>query len=133
MKEDIAKIWVEALRSGKYKQAMGTLERYNHGKITNCCLGVLCDLAVQAGVTERQPPDVIQIKQDYYRVGFSKGHWYGSTLPPDVMAWAGVHDTRVAVSGASLLDNHYNLSEINDAGHGFEVIAGIIEKRWKDL
>lgn len=41
MKESIKKKWLEALRSGKYKQAKETLKD-NSGKF--CCLGVLCDI-----------------------------------------------------------------------------------------
>lgn len=37
---DVKKRWVEALRSGKYKQAHGQL---THG-IGYCCLGVLCEV-----------------------------------------------------------------------------------------
>jgi hypothetical protein len=35
--------WVKALRSGRYKQAQGTLEVSGVG--ANCCLGVLCRIA----------------------------------------------------------------------------------------
>jgi hypothetical protein len=41
MRLDIAKKWVEALRSGKYKRATHRL-RANEDSF--CCLGVLCDL-----------------------------------------------------------------------------------------
>lgn len=39
MDADIKKKWIEALRSGKYKQGIGFLN--NNGKY--CCLGVLCE------------------------------------------------------------------------------------------
>jgi hypothetical protein len=48
----VAKKWVKALRSGKYKQGTGTLLTAN-GR--HCCLGVLTDLAVQAGVIKEFP------------------------------------------------------------------------------
>lgn len=46
---DLTKRWVEALRSGEYKQAQGLLGRNfddvdSHRPTTFCCLGVLCDL-----------------------------------------------------------------------------------------
>lgn len=34
--------WIKALRSGKFKQGSGALERIEGERITNCCLGVLC-------------------------------------------------------------------------------------------
>jgi hypothetical protein len=36
------KKWIAALRSGKYKQGIGWLERNNH----YCCLGVACDVLI---------------------------------------------------------------------------------------
>lgn len=42
MKKDIAMKWVNALRSGKYKQGAGQL--FNSKNKTHCCLGVLCDI-----------------------------------------------------------------------------------------
>lgn len=41
MKKEIADKWVEALRSGRYKQCKSWL-RDNDGF---CCLGVLCDIS----------------------------------------------------------------------------------------
>jgi hypothetical protein len=40
MDQQIKKQWVEALRSGKYKQGTGHLRTGDN----YCCLGVLCDL-----------------------------------------------------------------------------------------
>lgn len=40
MNQEIKQKWVEALRSGKYKQGQGYLRKGNN----YCCLGVLCDL-----------------------------------------------------------------------------------------
>ena len=46
MKPEIKQRWVAALRSGHYKQGPSALRRDDRF----CCLGVLCDLAVQDGV-----------------------------------------------------------------------------------
>ena len=43
MKQDIAKQWVAALRSGKYSQHRGALHDENENSF--CCLGVLCDIS----------------------------------------------------------------------------------------
>ena len=40
MNNELRNLWVEALRSGKYKQGKGRLRDGD----TYCCLGVLCDL-----------------------------------------------------------------------------------------
>jgi hypothetical protein len=34
--------WIEALRSGRYEQGVGSL--FDSGDKTYCCLGVLCDI-----------------------------------------------------------------------------------------
>lgn len=44
MKPEIAKMWTDALRSGKYKQGRHSLRRYKWGEASYCCLGVLCEL-----------------------------------------------------------------------------------------
>ena len=44
--------WVEALESGDFDQARGTLREKVDGEVIGyCCLGVATDLAVRAGVT----------------------------------------------------------------------------------
>lgn len=74
MNQEIKKLWCEALRSGNYKQ--GTLALYNKKAGTYCCLGVLTDLAVKAGVAEagiltRPGVDILSL---------------------EVIAWAGLTD-----------------------------------------
>ena len=51
MKQEIKQQWITALRSGNYPQGRGYLRRIDDdGKEGYCCLGVLCELAVNAGV-----------------------------------------------------------------------------------
>ena len=45
MKPEIKKLWLEALRSGEYKQAQKFLGFRSTGQPERCCLGVLCDLS----------------------------------------------------------------------------------------
>lgn len=82
MKPEIAKIWTEALRSGKYEQCTSVL-RSTDNKF--CCLGVLCELAVKESIIE---PPVLQEK-DYY---IYEGTSYG-VLPIKVQEWAGMKNT----------------------------------------
>lgn len=83
MKPEIAKIWVEALRSGKYEQCTSVL-RSTDNKF--CCLGVLCELAVKEGVI---PPAEINNRNDYYIYDKT---FYG-VLPDPVAGWAGMKNT----------------------------------------
>lgn len=43
MDANLKKVWVEALRSGEYKQGTGQLYNYDHNQY--CCLGVLASVA----------------------------------------------------------------------------------------
>jgi hypothetical protein len=100
--------WTAALRSGKYVQGYGQL-RAGSG---HCCLGVLCDLAVQDGVVT----------------------WDGVSgagfLPSEVAVWAGLvgenaRDPVLMTLGdgeeaeaASLNDDHFSFAQIADAIDG---------------
>lgn len=103
MKEEIKKLWVEALRSGKYQQGTGCLR--SGAKF--CCLGVLCDLHLQETDGE-----------------WALSHIYhGETalLPPLVCDWAGLQGIDPKLDGRFL-------SAFNDAGSTFPEIADLIEK-----
>lgn len=49
--EKFVRKWIQALRSGEYKQAQNKLCNYNGitGKLSYCCLGVAADLLVKGG------------------------------------------------------------------------------------
>jgi hypothetical protein len=70
--------WVAALRSGKYEQTAGSL----HDECGFCCLGVLCELAVQAGIMPAATLTPLGWK--YGALG------EGSVLPLEVRQWAGI-------------------------------------------
>lgn len=78
--------WIAALRSGNYQQGRHVLNSADG----LCCLGVLCDLAVKAGVTHWDAP---------YPVTDSTGVVYDACrrcdneigiLPAPVQEWAGL-------------------------------------------
>lgn len=50
MNKRVKKLWIKALRSGKYKQGRGHLKSNEEGVSYYCCLGVLCELALKDGV-----------------------------------------------------------------------------------
>lgn len=116
--------WLTALRSGEYVQGSGFLHRNN----TYCCLGVLCDLAVKAGVVTVEAPtghDTI------FRYG---DHGLGSTLPQSVMDWSGVHgptgDLCTIIEGPDQGDLT-DLASLNDyLGYNFSQIADVIEEQF---
>ncbi len=98
------KLWTEALRSGAYRQARGTLEREG----AYCCLGVACIVAEQHGVPVTRT---------------STGKLWGHVL----------QGRQRAVSEWLGLDNGLysgGLTSLNDGGGAsFDYIANYIEER----
>lgn len=134
---EIKEQWLIALRSGEYKQGEGRLKRIiensdGEAEARYCCLGVLCDIAIQSGieidVTETEPWP--RLNGAMARgVSFNK---QVSALPEAVQEWSGVGtygeiETPVQIEGR----NHYysDLAELNDSGHNFDEIADVIERK----
>lgn len=119
----VAKAWVAALRSGKYKQTKDVLTRVNYktGEIVgHCCLGVLCELAVEAKVIS---PATLMDGSSNLRYDRKS-----SLLPASVMRWSGMksNDGTFGEMGA-------DLTSLNDGGKSFKQIARIIEQKAAEL
>lgn len=138
LKPEIKERWVNALRSGKYRQGKTELVqpdcKLGEG-LVYCCLGVLCDLASEDGVvpklsslysTTRWPHDA-----DGTTVSPEEWRWNQeeSGLPCDaVVEWA-------FGEGAENIPRYLYMSNIaqktlyymNDTGASFEEIADVIE------
>lgn len=123
----IQKAWVRALRSGKYKQTQSNLTKVdsNGTATTHCCLGVLCELAVKAGV-----PIAVKNECAVRTYNGSEG-----SLPIEVRTWAGLRSScgdfePCIIAGEKCSD----LSEVNDnAEKSFKFIASFIEKKASEL
>lgn len=112
MNQDIKKKWVDALRSGNYKQ--GKLKLRNRDD-EFCCLGVLCDLAAKEGIVK----ELAECGVFYYD---------GDSLipPPSVVEWAGGDLEFLDIDIAAGIEGHY--VELNDQdGLTFDQIADLIE------
>lgn len=79
MNPEVKAEWLKALRSGEYEQGTGQLKRVSSDGPVYCCLGVLEDLAVKAGITEGWDE---RSRDD------KKSHGYKATLSVPVMDWA---------------------------------------------
>jgi len=122
MREDIAKIWVKELRSGKYKQGGDYLCRDDK----YCCLGVLCDIFKKTVKT----PEFSRSKTS---AGGSEITYFGGNfdvLPVEVMEWAGILTPSGTYSDTGYT---HSLSELNDGGHSFDELADIIEAEYHQL
>lgn len=117
--------WVEALRSGKYKQGHHLLHYKNDTDDREyfCCLGVACELAKADGVRlEISSANIEECTKFYYND-------MDDVLPPPVMEWlgAGVSDPSVRFGDS---DRITSLASANDCGSSFAEIADAIEKDW---
>ena len=120
MKPEVKALWVEALRSNQYEQGVSVL----HNKDANeyCCLGVLCELAIQQGIdiTRSTAREEVRGDSDVQVTSYD-----GATgiLPTAVMEWAGLAEANPYTSGQS-----DTLAGLNDSGSSFEDLAEIIEE-----
>ena len=111
MISEIKKKWVEALRSGKYKQGFSRL-KYNNGEdVRYCCLGVLCEISGRGSWNEN---NIYVTPTAAEKLG----------LPLEVIQWAGLAgddaDPYIGVEHASVWND--------SRGHSFEQIADLIEE-----
>jgi hypothetical protein len=136
MKKEIAKKWVKALRSGKYKQGKGYLKQFNNKhEPKHCCLGVLCEL--YNDTMKKNHKKSLYVEEmvdgsdgtDFIRFDLSDGG-----LPKAVRQWAGI---ACALGDFTVeKDNYYIeecLADLNDSGKKFSTIANIIEKNVENL
>ena len=124
MNKHIAERWVQALRSGQYKQGQGELRP---DQDSYCCLGVLCDLyRVEQGRGEWRADctqrSAFQVPgEDFIEVETA-------VLPLAIANWAGIQDVAGEISGTS-----DSLAGLNDEGATFPELANLIEKKWEVL
>lgn len=118
--------WVEALRSGEYKQTTGWLKREfpeEDGGARYCCLGVVCDI-LPLGHWELDAQEV-----NRYWIG---GRWddYSSTVMPVLVMEALGFGSRAGELEISYLYDELrevSLTKLNDDGLTFEQIADVID------
>ena len=140
-----AQAWVDALRSGKYKQGRNSLHIIESGDSRFCCLGVACDLF------SKTHPEVSRWEPVSNGLNNCGVHRFvvntersNALLPPQVCEWLGL--TQI-VKGDTLqytIDNANvtylqdpltkNLVLLNDEGLcTFDEIADVIEAYQKEL
>jgi len=103
-KEELRAAWLEALRSGKYKQGKNFLCNRN---LEYCCLGVLCEVA---GIPKVKEDDLFSF--DYS----------SASLPAFLKEKVGLYS-----SLGNSKDVTPSLSALNDNGNSFSEIADLLE------
>jgi len=117
---EVKKAWVEALRSGEYKQCTGQLRRGD----SYCCLGVLCNLYEEShqDCNWSEESDWSEEGDCFYFVLYEEDADPAmSYLPEKVVEWAGLD------SSDPHYDDYGTLSGLNDEGAPFTLIADVIE------
>jgi len=132
MKQEVAKTWSEALRSGQYEQCTGYLKQAEGPGNAYCCLGVLCDLYHADTKQGRWQEDFfVAVPAEPYEPG--SGHFSDTDLPTPVKEWAGMqtHDGQFA----SMAEVEFNtlIAMNDDAGATFMDIAELIDQKWEVL
>lgn len=107
-----AKLWVEALRSGEFKQCQFHLTTPEG----DCCLGVACKLAIRAGINLK-----VEVGEE-----FNSYDGASQILPERVREWLGLTGRDSGYLGTQL-------SGENDRGKTFLEIADIIESEPEGL
>jgi hypothetical protein len=132
MKKEIAKRWIKALRSGKYKQGQSFLKQYDtKNQPRHCCLGVLCELYNESmkknhkkTITVKTCDDEFSLKHGYVRFGGKEDF-----LPTSVRKWAGMKSK----DGKMDNESYNSLADMNDFGKTFKTISNTIEKNIENL
>jgi len=131
------RLWVEALRSGSYRQARNKLKvalRDPDGNLTDevgyCCLGVMCEVAIANGlnlaVSEDDPDGGTE---PYYRYGVpGRPELSSGGYPPSVvLVWYGI-------AGSIMVGQHmdgkiiYAVEANDDLRWDFNKIADGVER-----
>lgn len=124
MNEEVKQELVKRLRSGDYKQGRSRLRKRRKDEDGGeedcyCCLGVLCDIAVEAGVTKWS--DGVRACSDSSEVAVPLKRKYGAedALPTKaVVKWAGLEQKNPSVAFNKfipvLLERGYTKDEIRN-------------------
>jgi hypothetical protein len=125
MNKEIKQRWVNALRSGRYKQGRGALRRITGSGEEYCCLGVLCQLAVD--------DDVAKCEAEENLFMYECGNRTASSLPNGVAKWARLPDFQFSPKVSIPYEGHirkFPLFVLNDVlNYSFEEIADLIEEQ----
>lgn len=139
MHAPIKEAWVDNLLSDRFKQGTGRLryfsvadEQYEH-----CCLGVLCEMAVEAGIVRRADEPDEDGSFAYIAVD-NISDTDAEILPEAVVKWAGLDKKRPGLElryeeigeepgVPEMAFTLRDLDELNDNGFTFEQIAVLIK------
>lgn len=125
--------WIKELRSGKRKQGKGHLCKIEEdGTISECCLGVLCDITKKKLNLEVEKQPYTSTEPDARIVLYNNSQSYLPILVRDALGMEDFGFTFDSALPKNLLGNR-DLTILNDAGVSFNEIAKVIERYVKWL
>lgn len=118
--------WIEALRSGKYKQ---TKEKLKARGGAMCCLGVLCDIYQKENPSKKEAKWVYDAGSITPYTCFDNG----ADLPSEVAEWAGLSGsdptTNEKPNNLLAYEKTASFAGLNDTyEYSFKMIADVIER-----
>lgn len=123
MDPNIKALWVNALRSGQYKQISGSLCKVVNGDACYCALGVLCDIH---RVHHRNNGSEIAFDWDGNHYDWERTYLGAdSSLPETVREWAGLLCNDPPVRWDGEVSSIVGLND--DKKFSFNDIADLIE------
>lgn len=118
--------WLEALRSDRFRKGQGNLRAIdpNDGLTYHCCLGVLCEVAIEHGLDLD-----VQFASDK-RTAYFQGE--ALLLPDEVVQWAGLSKNGPDVWFTDPAGHRQKMevtvvNDSNDPEYDFDQIADLIE------
>lgn len=128
MDKAIAMNWINALRSGKYKQCRERLRHKDeYGELSYCCLGVLCELYPEKKLS-------IELNEEDIEENSVVGH--DRMFNADLDQQLNNNYSKIGLSGEDgylyseydgIVTKRISLASLNDEGYTFDEIADIIQ------
>lgn len=125
MNPEVRAQWAAAIRSGEYKQGRGNLNYLPRtGERRFCCLGVLCELAAEAGIVTRTEDSEFMYTEYINPADHTDSS--ETSLPKAVQVWAGLDsdDPKLFLPTGTYFGT---CSDVNDNNVPFSEIADLID------
>lgn len=118
MNPKVKELWIEALRSGDYKQTIN----YLRDDVGYCCLGVLCNIYLEQVSDDCKwtEDNNFQYPYEYEDDLFA---YEAESLPQCVIDWSDLPD-----ENPDIVAKDMDLATLNDEGASFKEIADLIEE-----
>jgi deoxycytidine triphosphate deaminase len=119
-------IWLEALRSGKYRQGCSYLANMENKRYQYCCLGIRLKVQGRLNITGGVGYDTLDIDR------YTSGKFIKENPDYPTLGELGEFPLGVSVEQLDIPYSYVRLAHLNDCGFTFKQIADIIERLYKN-